>query len=338
MKTRKNTSRSKELDIVIYSFRLEIEKFKKYITSNPGGGYYTSSNLFFKYGNIERLVDTINWDITDFKSPINDIVGIFHLDSISVNEKKSIENELSLQSGILTQKSKADILIVCKNSTLVLSFKDGTSVSKLGQVSTEMRYNNAILRGGLILPFPTPIEILDKTIDYKNTDLSSSQFDKLNYKDKQSAYIKHNYKQKWSEYVTNTCDEAIEQLIRFGKVITKDKDSLIHFILITLFGRINVPSYFNILINDKIILSENIIEFIKNKSYSVICEHYRTEKKFSLIINIIIDDVKYGITKIEPAFDGARSNVSQTKGIIYYFQQYPNSGNHIWQLLKDISK
>ena len=29
MQTRKNTSRSKELDIVIYSFRLEIEKFKK---------------------------------------------------------------------------------------------------------------------------------------------------------------------------------------------------------------------------------------------------------------------------------------------------------------------
>jgi hypothetical protein len=338
MQTRKNTSRSKEIDIVINAFKDDINIFKEYVINNPFGGNFFKNNLFFKYGNIERLIDTINWKLDIFDTPIKDIIGIFHLDSISILEKKSIEKELNLQSGILTNKSKADILVLTKYDKYVLSFKDGTVASKLGQVSTEMRYNQAVLRGGLILPFSHPIETKDIEINQKLTGLSISQFEKLTYKDKYFAFIKKNHKELWNKYISETYQEAIEQLINFGIVLSKDKESLTHFILITLFGRVNVPQYYNLLINDKLILSDKITKFLKNSSYTIECEHYRTEKKFSLIIYIVFDGVKYGITKIEPAFDGARENVSQTKGIIFYFQQYPALENHLWHLLKNISK
>jgi hypothetical protein len=105
-----------------------------------------------------------------------------------------------------------------------------------------------------------------------------------------------------------------------------------------LFGTIDVPKDSGILINENIIMSDEIIKFFKYSSYTIECEYYNTENKFSLIIFLKFADVKYGITKIEPSFDGAKKNVSQTKGIIYYFQQYPNNTNHIWQLLKNISK
>lgn len=338
MQTRKNTSRSKEIDIVINVFKDDKKKFKDYVINNPKGGNYMVQDVFFKYGNIERLIDTIDWDFDTFDSPLKEIKGIYHLDSISTKEKKSIETYHNLQDGILTNKSKADILVLTESNPFVLSFKDGTVTSKLGQVSTEMRYNKAVLKGGLLLPFLSENNISDTKILQNLTGLSNSQFEKLTYKDKYYAYIKFNHQNEWNNYVNATYTEAINQLINFGEVISRDKDSLIHFVLITLFGRINVPNYFNLLINDKLILSDKIINFFYLGNYSIKIEHYKTEKKFSLLIHLLINDTNYGITKIEPAFDGARENVSQTKGIIYYFQQFPNNGNHIWKLLKDISE
>ena len=62
MQTRKNTSRSKEIDIVINVFKKDKKKFKDYVINNPKGGNYMVQDVFFKYGNIERLIDTIDWD------------------------------------------------------------------------------------------------------------------------------------------------------------------------------------------------------------------------------------------------------------------------------------
>ena len=46
------------------------------------------------------------------------------------------------------------------------------------------------------------------------------------------------------------------------------------------------------------------------------------EGKKSLLVSIKIKNQIYGLTKIEPSFDGWRDVVSQTKGIIFYFQEY----------------
>jgi hypothetical protein len=338
MTTRKNSSRSKELDIAICTFSDDSESFKEYILNNPKGGYYLKNNCFFKYGNIERLIDSINWNIKNFKSPLKFINGIYHLDSIPKEEKKRIEITYNLSSGILTYKSKADLLITTQNDLQLLSFKDGDSISKLGQLSAEMNYNKAVLRGGLILPFSDVFTIENKEINHNNTSLTPAQFNKLSYQDKYFATIKKNQKDMWLKYINDSYQEAVDQLIKFGNTMSTDTESLVRFILVTLFGRVNIPNYYNLMINDKLILSNKIISFFEEGNYEVKCEHYETANKFSLIIKIIHQGKQYGITKIEPAFDGAKENVSQTKGIIFYFQQYPASQMHIWQLLKHISK
>lgn len=335
---RKNTSRSKEIDLVINLYKSVIDDFRDFIKNNPTGGTYINNKVFFTYGNIERLIDTVNWQLIDYQSPIKNITGVYHLDSLPLKNKLELELKYQLQSGVLTKKSKADIFIVTNHNKHVLSFKDGATTSKLGQVSSKTEYCNAKLSGGLNLLFPYSEKMENSNIKWENTQLSSNQFSKLNHKDRCFAYFKNNYKELWDKFVFDSYEDAVNQLISFGNTISKDLESFKHFILITLFGRIEVPEYYNLLINDKLILSSEIIKFINNSLYKITCEHYKTSKKFSLIVYLNFGNIKYGITKIEPAFDGANEKVSQTKGIIYYFQQYPINGNNIWELLKNIPK
>jgi hypothetical protein len=63
--------------------------------------------------------------------------------------------------------------------------------------------------------------------------------------------------------------------------------------------------------------------------------------KDSWVITASVNDRRYVVCKIEPSFDGAKPEVSQTKGVIYYFQEgsglrAPTDGS-VWDLLSDIS-
>jgi len=92
------------------------------------------------------------------------------------------------------------------------------------------------------------------------------------------------------------------------------------------------------LINETIIYSDNIVKFLENEDYCLVCKDYHTHNKYSLLIEMHFNNSVYGITKIEPAFDGKNSNVSQTKGIIFYFQEHSVESKNIWRLLNDIPK
>jgi hypothetical protein len=63
--------------------------------------------------------------------------------------------------------------------------------------------------------------------------------------------------------------------------------------------------------------------------------------KPSWFVRALVSNRRYLVTKIEPSFDGARPNVSQTKGVIYYFQEgsrYKGPGERsVWNLLADLS-
>lgn len=334
MPARKNVSRSKELDIVKFVFKSDIPKLKSYLESNPNNDEYKVEDLSFKYGKIERLVQDIDWGYVPETFPITDIKVIYHLDGLDKNEKLLLEKKYKLPKGVLTSKSKADLLVITKDASEIITFKDSSKVAKLGQVSAKIEYGTATIEGGLLPPLPT---IKHNVQSYTQTALSYEQFQKIDQNDKKLAYYKKNYPEKWNQYVELCLQNSKEQLIEFSKHILENNQVFIQFILKTLFGNSVIPENYKIIIGDKMISSQSLINFLFNGNYRVFCEEYYTENKFSLIINIQVNSVIYGVTKIEPAFDGSRDNVSQTKGIIFYFQQYSDSGKHIWDFLKDIS-
>jgi hypothetical protein len=63
--------------------------------------------------------------------------------------------------------------------------------------------------------------------------------------------------------------------------------------------------------------------------------------KDSWLIYVTLSKKRYLVTKIEPSFDGHEANVSQTKGVIYYFQEGSGARTaaegSVWDLLSDVS-
>lgn len=335
MPIRSNTSRSKELDVVKFAFRNDIPKLKKFLLENKNSGVYQSDGIYFKYGNIERLLTDFDWGYIPKYFPLDDIKEIYHLDGLSKNEKISLEIKFNLTKGILTSKSKADLLLLTENGVEIITFKDSTVAAKLGQVSSSINYANFTIRGGLFGNIPI---VNVQVLSHYQTGLSKDQFLKLQQRDKDLAYFKNNFPEDWKVFVLDSLKDSVDQLKNLGQALISNKEVFLEFISKTLFGQSEIPSCFKIIFGDVMISSELIGKFFKSEGYKIICEEYNTSNKFSLIVSLEINSIKYGITKIEPAFDGARVNVSQTKGIIYYFQQFPSKELHIWQLLKDIPK
>jgi hypothetical protein len=80
------------------------------------------------------------------------------------------------------------------------------------------------------------------------------------------------------------------------------------------------------------------MNILKTKNFEIEIEEHRPRLKTSLIVWLIDDQKRYGITKIEPSFEGEGVNVDQTKGIIFHFQQHSENGNSYKDLLLDIAK
>lgn len=335
---RRNKSRSKELNVVRYLYRERISDLKSYLIDNPKGGEFVNNDKVFVYGNIGRLLKDIEWDDSAGCFPIDSTkLTIFHLDGINQNMKQELEHKHDLVPGTLSGKSKADIFISTPKSNYIYSFKDGQTVAKLGQVSTKTTYGKASLQGGHSLGSCDDLLLSTIPVSITNTSLTKEQFSKLSTRDQKYAVIKHTNSSKWDKHVKCQIDKAVKQIQNFARNLTHDKKSFLEFILHTLFGMSNPPEYFNILIGEKIVYSKVIIDFLLSDNYSLGFYDYVTEKKTSVVITLTYKSKTYGITKIEPSFDGAQKKVSQTKGIIYYFQQYSIDGQNIWDLLKNIS-
>lgn len=336
MEARSNNSRSREFDILFCYLKNPKELLNKILKSS-GGGKYNFEGINFEYGNISRLASTISID-ESFKKPFNIIPEyICHIDHLSKSRKLEIESEFKLDAeSISSQKSKVDILIVDKNhEPYYISYKDSASATKLGQVSSQTKYENASLRGGLYSPLPG--NKIPESIKFSDTSLTDSQFKKLSQRDKEFAFYKKHYSAEWEKFVEQRMNDAISQLRKFGEIIKTDNQSLLSFIGQTIAKDLMSSSKFYLLLGDKVIRFIDVLNKIKEIEPEVIIKEYITANKFSLIIGLNMNNKEYFLTKIEPAFDGAGKGVSQTKGIIYYFQQYPANGNHFKKLFYDIS-
>lgn len=332
---RKNKSRSKELVFLKNIFKENLDFVRKYLENNPKEGIINCKNKVFQYGNISRLLPDYDWEAKPLDIS-GEIKEFYHLDSLKKDVKISIEKKYNMPEGVLVGKSKADILLIFEDKTkLVLSYKDNDNKAKLGQVSKRTSYKNALLEGGFLIENENKIPP-DVQYEDSNTGLSKKQRDKLKEKDLELAYIKTEYPTYWNDYVCSNINKSKEILQKFGNTIKDDFESFITFINLTLFGIEEPPSYFKIMIEDKIINSDQIYDFFTKNLECIEIKDFYTQNKYSLIIEMKTKIGDYYLCKIEPAFDGARKGVSQTKGIIYYFQQYSTGDNHIWNLFKKI--
>jgi hypothetical protein len=116
--------------------------------------------------------------------------------------------------------------------------------------------------------------------------------------------------------------------------------ALSEFIEKTFAGNLGNSENFYLVLGNTPIQFLSILKSIRKLSPKVSLEIHQPKNKTSLIINLELNGKIYSLTKIEPSFEGAGSKISQTKGIIYHFQQYPNTSNsnHFKKLFFDISK
>ena len=298
------------------------------------GGSTEIQGIEFVWGNIAELLlsmDTEN--LQSHKSALLEMnpKHVYHLDNLSPSQQKAMVENFDISSKSLSfHLNKADVLLVDdKNNPIFISVKDETAITKLGQVANK-KYGSAELVGGFrgidLSHFECPDEI-----SASDTWLKDNQFAKLgkNSKDRKCAYIKKKYPIEWTQLVNNSLNSAYRSLEEFSKRIIEDRNCISEFILLTLVGESVPIDNFFIAFGENVIDVERLLFNIKTKDFAVEIEPHVSEgdlRKVSSIIWLVFPERKYCLTKIEPAFDGGYDvHASQTKGIQYYFQQWPNT-------------
>ena len=146
-----------------------------------------------------------------------------------------------------------------------------------------------------------------------------------------------------------TEEEAYKNLAEFGNALCADGGNVVHNIRVLikkrLIGELRTQHYQMWL--SGITKPVNIGELLNNDLALNKIKSLRTRMrladgrgKYSLVVNATLDDgAEYVICKIEPGFDGGENHVSQTKGIIYYFQE--GRSLHmptVWELISRLSE
>ena len=342
---RKNVARAKEFDL-IFSFLSSPGVLYKYITQNKKGGICRTDGLDVEFGKVSQYFEHLNK--STIENPFQFIpTYCCHLDRISANRKRLIEKNYNLTPGcISTKEVKADLFFVAKDNTpYFVSVKDIETPSKLGQVSAATSYGSARLKGGLG-DLVLPKHKIPENIDFRDTALTEDQFKKITKRNREYAFFKNNFNGEWLQLIEPIEETAQIQLKKFTDTIKKDKSSLIEFIGKTLAGNLRKSSDFYILLGERKVQITKFLSALDSLNVQVEIEPHPTPKsdKASLIIWLIVQNTKYCLTKIEISFDGKdlcstrNRGISQVKGIIYYFQQHLNNGNHYKKLLLDIGQ
>lgn len=334
---RKTKSRAKEFDLV-FSFLDAPKTLASYIKTNPTGGKPELEGIIFEYGDISRHLKYLN--PSKIKNPFNvHPKFVCHLDNVNVGRKREIERHFVLvPDSISSSQVKADLFFVDQAGIpYFVSVKDNDEPSKLGQISREMLYGKASLHGGLT-GVDVPQGNIPSEITYKQTALSEKKFNNLTLADQRFSFFKKNYPKEWVEIVTKSKQNAMDQTRQFALTLREDRASLIDFLGITLAGNLKDSKDFYILLGRNIISFDKAMSALKTMSFEIEIEEHKPRLKTSIIIWLNDGKKKYGLTKIEPSFEGEGSKVDQTKGIIFHFQQHGDSSNCYKKLLLDIAK
>lgn len=330
---RSNRSRAEELKFMAGLLASPLHLVGEF-ELNPLNGRVNLEGIEFEWGNIATIAKELKPH--NLQTNSNAILRlnpkyVCHLDNLNKKQEEYIINKFRISTDSLSFfKNKADLLVVnSENKIIYISVKDDLSDSKLGQVCNK-EYGKAQLIGGFegvdLSSFGIPQEI-----SFEDTYLNESQWMKLGgkKKSKECAFVKRQYPEAWKNLVDDRIEASYRCLEKFSTDISNDRESLAEFLLKTLVGvAADLDNYF-LSIGENLIDIHRMLTEFKSLEFTVEIEWYQSNtvrQKRSLIIWIVFPDRRYGLTKIEPAFDGGYDlHASQTKGIIYYFQQWPIS-------------
>ena len=352
-KPRDTKSRAQELQFMLGYLDEPLLLLQKF-TSQPDGGSITLEEIYFEWGKIEKFLPHITLD--DYQKHVGEVLAlnpqyVCHRTQLTSDQKKEILRRFGIPKKVFSSQNKADLILVDRDNIVkYISYKDlNASTAKLSQTSSKKQtYGTAELSGGLTGVNFDLFEIPVNGFDHTHTCLDEEKFKKLKSNaDKKRAYVKKEYSKRWCELVEKRMDEAYNCLEAFGQSLESNQENFIQFVKkIFVGGAVNVDQNYLVL-GDRAINIASLLEKLESENYSVQVELYPTENKFSLIVWVTFNEQRYALTKIEPSFEGAKCDVSQTKGVVYHFQQHPkpqiqssvvNEDKNYKDLLRDICK
>lgn len=317
-KMRKNDARAREFDF-FFNYLKNPEALLSTILNNPTGCTVEIEGIIFEYGSIGRLMSSIKLPDTNIKADIEP-AHIVHLDHLQPKRRQEVEEIYSLPSRSITgSQSKADILIIDRSGQpWFISSKDPSSKAKLGQVSGHQKYGWAELRGGHLMALP-PGLVLGSGTRGNTVSLSDGAVAGRAGRDREFARLKNEQPALWRKIVEVSYELAYAQLRLFGLVIENDRSSFLDFVGRTLGGGLRDSPDFYLRIGDRLLPLEGILGAMSSDEVLVKTRMVSTADKHALLIDVHTNGQKYTLTRIEPSFEGS-SDVSQTKGIIFHFQ------------------
>ena len=351
-KPRATKSRAQELQFMLGYLVKPILLLQEFALQ-PDGGSITLEGICFEWGKIEKFLKDI--DLDDYQKHVGEVLAlnpqyVCHRTQLTSDQKKEILRRFGIPKKVFSSQNKADLILVDRDNIVkYISYKDiNASTAKLSQTSSKKQtYGTAELSGGL-----TGVNfdhfVFPEVLDYNNTFLNEDQFKKLkSMADKKRAFIKRKNPDEWVQLVEKRMDEAYNCLEAFGQSLESNQENFIQFVKKIFVGdAVNVDQNYLVL-GDRAINIASLLEKLESENYSVQVELYPTENKFSLIVWVTFNEQRYALTKIEPSFEGAECHVSQTKGVVYHFQQHPkpqiqssvvNEDKNYKDLLRDICK
>jgi hypothetical protein len=344
-----NSARAQELAFIA-GLSNRSDELLEMIIENHRGGSASVNGVQFEWGKVSRLIE--GTDLSARSEEAQTVIRrlniepthVSHLDHLPKTRKLQLEAEFRLPAGSISgdlSSTKADIFIRCKSGTpYFISLKEIDRVSKLAQVSRRTEYGNAVLDGGLE-SVEIPSSAIPKTFSWGDTGLKESQFKKITPKDRRLAFFKNNFPNEWSRMVESGYDEAKRQVQTFCSVLKSDRGSLLSFLRTTLAGSLGRSPNFFVVMGKEAVYLESTLNKLNDPRWAFSFEDASTQKKFAMKIFLTQGhNEPYCIARIEPTFEGKGIRVSQTKGIIFQFQQYPDTADstarHYKRLLLDI--
>ncbi len=335
---RRSTARSNELAFIANQ-STNARSVMVALQNSPLGGVFSDSVTRFEWGNIRTLVDSLPKKLVPTAVVAKAPRFIYHLDRLGKTRLSQIERQHRLAPGVVSgglSSSKADVLIVDEHGkSYLVSVKDRDGVAKLGQVSKRTTYGKAYLDGGLVIPTDLRGRI-PTSIQAWQTCLTGAQFAKANPTDRKLAYLKKNYTYDWQSLVDDHMKSAATQVQKLCQVLCEDRKSFIAFLGTVLAGNQMSSKDFYIVMGREVVNVGKILQEFNKSSWRVKFRDDSTRNKKASIISVYDGRKDYQLTRIEHSFEGAKPTVTQTKGIIFHFQEVP-TGMSYKQLLLDLA-
>ena len=340
--------------------------FAKMAEAPRGSSFKFTNGTTLVWGNIERLIAAQGHvqiaDISDavqqYKLPRDEPPQyVILMDSYKNSHPNEVKIDPSALRILSLVKGKADLTVIEQTEVREVSIKRQESKEvKLGQQSRREEYEF----------MPRPVELIGgkglKSIQeglQKITSIPKNgnrpmviddlQWARMSDDNKLLSLIKNNHAAEWQRLVANSMCEAGQQLDRFlGAAFHVDRSLHARNLGVLLSHRLigGITEGHEEWMTSRLgpfRLDLALDEVTRNTGVTVEWSRRPSRSgKDSWVITATLSGKRYVVCKIEPSFDGAKPHVSQTMGVIYYFQEGSQvrtaTDGSVWDLLSAVKR